>query len=108
MTIGLHHVERRDLTDLRPVARLPEWRLRRAVAGLTVLSINRFTASDAILTDAARRKRRRLRGLPEPIGNPRDGVAIDRRRRRAGAEARAQVAFVHRAVVAVPMQPHPV
>src|SRR5215211_2333177 len=49
----------------------------------------------------------RWREGPYPVADPFDVVMVDRHRRDPSAEGRAQVAFVHGAIIAIPVELHP-
>ena len=102
--IGADLVDRRHLAERRGL-RIAERRGGRAVTAMAVLPVNRRALSGQRGVDPVLGELRRLRG-PEPVGDARQVRRVDGRRRRARAEAGAQVPLVHRAVVAVPVQRH--
>src|SRR5690606_35268963 len=53
-----------------------------------------------------RREGRRLRLIPQPVGDPEDALLVERRGRRARSEPRAQVPLVDTRVVPVPVELH--
>ena len=78
--------------------RFPPWHSRQC------LLIDGGAARGERSVDRVRIRRRRQR--PDPVADALDRRVIDRHRRHARAERRAQVALVDRVVVAVPVQVH--
>src|SRR5262249_57886218 len=81
-------------------------RFPRSVTALAILTIDGLTLRRELPIDVSGRHRRRFSVGPQPVSDAQEPIAIERRRRCAGTECRAQIALVDRAVVAIPVQVH--
>src|SRR4029453_13431984 len=95
MAVGSYLADRCDLTRLHATE---------SVAGGAMQLVQRLTRSSQLVIDKIR-IRRSLK-FAEPVFNPFQPRQIDSRRRDARAEGGTLVSFLHRGIVAVPVELH--